>query len=224
MLPQVLLIFNFFSYHFHSSFFSFTSFLYFFLFFIAVIHVACNIISGTIIAGISIFFIFFSFFSVCGARIRGVFLSGIFFFTCSCFGLENIPRVDTHVRPIVRRAYRETCVTIDDDRKAAAAVQCGEGTIIIFCTSFGDATGRRQWRRGTGFFFPSANGRKQKKDRKKKRKDPSGWTAISSWFDIKGFGVVSFEGQDFSLGSELHGSFFFSYTFFLCSHSSQGET
>lgn len=73
----------------------------------------------------------------------------------------------------------------------------------------GDGNGKEE----RGFFFPSANGRKQKKDRKKKRKDPSGWTAISSWFDIKGFGVVSFEGQDFSLGSELHGSFFFHILF-----------
>lgn len=82
--------------------------------------------------------------------------------------------------------------------------------------------------RGEGFFFlPPANttaGNRKKKKRKgskkKKRKDPSGWTAISSWFDIKGFGVVSFEGRDFSLGLELHGSFFH-ILFFLCSHSSQ---
>lgn len=136
---------------------------------------ACNIISGTIIAGISIsiFFLFSSFGLWC--EDKGFFFLVYFFFTCSCFGLENIPRVDTHVRPIVRRAYRETCVTIDDG-KVAAAVQCGEGTIIIFCTSFGDATGRRGDGNGKEerVFFPSANGRKQKKDRKKEKKRPIG--------------------------------------------------
>lgn len=68
-------------------------------------------------------------------------------------------------------------------------------------------------RNGGAFFLQPTAGNKIRIE-KKKRKDPSGWTTISSWFDIKGFGVVSFGGQDFSLGSELHGSFFhipFSY-------------
>lgn len=171
---------------------------------------ACNIISGTIIVGISIFF--FHFFSVCGARIR-VFFSGTFL-RVLVSGSKNIPRVDTHVRLIVRR---ETCVTISDDGKVELRQQCNAGK--------DDHISVRVLGRRSGFFFlPSANnnGRKPKKKKieKKKRKDPSGWTAISSWFDIKGFGVVSFEGRDFFTG--IGASWFiFSYTFFLCSHSSQ---
>lgn len=79
--------------------------------------------------------------------------------------------------------------------------------------------------RNGGFFFLQPTAGNKKGIEKKKRQDPSGWTAISSWFDIKGFGVASFEGQDFSLGSELHGSFFFHILFsYVLSHSSQGET
>lgn len=179
---------------------------------------ACNIIFRDYYSR----YFFFSFlFSGCGARMGRVFFWYIF--ACSCFGLENIPRVDTHVRLIVRRAYRETCVTINDDGKVDCGGSATRGrddhhiSVRVLEMLRGDGNGEEK-----RVFFPSANGRK-KKDRKKKRKDPSGWTAISSWFDIKGFGVVSFEGRDFSLGSELHGSFFFPYTFFLCSHSS-GET
>lgn len=176
---------------------------------------ACNIISGTIIVGISIFYFFFGLW----CEDKGFFFSGTFL-RVLVSGSKIFRGFYTHVRLIVRR---ETCVTISDDGKVELWQQCnaGKGRSSYFCTSFGDVTGRR-----SGFFlssFSQHNGRKpppKKKDRKKrKKKDLSGWTAISSWFDIKGFGVVSFEGRDFSLGLEL-GSFFY-ILFFLCSHSSQ---
>lgn len=85
----------------------------------------------------------------------------------------------------------------------------------------GDGNGEER-----GFFFLQPTAGNKIRIEEKKRKDPSGWTTISSWFDIKGFGVVSFEGQDFSLGSELHVSFFhipFSYVLTHCNRGNLGS-
>lgn len=126
---------------------------------------ACNIIFRDYYSR----YFFFSFFiSVCGARIRRVFFWYIF--ACSCFGLENIPRVDTHVRLIVRRAYRETCVTINDDGKVDCGGSATRGrddhhiSVRVLEMLRGDGNGEEK-----RVFFPSANSRKQKKGSKKRK-------------------------------------------------------
>lgn len=85
-------------------------------FFIGVILVACNIIPGAVIAGISI-----SFSSFFRLVVRGFLFLQTFFFLLLVhfyvFLFQARKCSDAHARLIVRQAYQETCVTINDDRE-----------------------------------------------------------------------------------------------------------
>lgn len=79
--------------------------------------------------------------------------------------------------------------------------------------------GRRQWRRRTVFSF------RQKKKGQEKKKRKTHWAGPQSLVGLAsgGFGVVSFGRRDFfSLGSELHGSFFVSF-FYVFTHCNRGH-
>lgn len=164
VLPQVLLIFNFISYLFHSFFF-----LLFCYYGPPFVLMACNIIFRDYYSRYFFFFLF----SGCGARMGRVFFWYIF--ACSCFGLENIPRVDTHVRLIVRRAYRETCVTINDDGKVDCGGSATRGrddhhiSVRVLEMLRGDGNGEEK-----RVFFSFSQRQETKKGSKKEKKRPIG--------------------------------------------------
>lgn len=99
-------------------------------------------------------------------------------------------------------------------------MQRGEGTIIISLYEFWRCYGATAMAKKNGFFLSAEKKRtKEKKKRKTHWAGPQPLVGLASG----GFGVVSFGRRDFfSLGSELHGSFFVSF-FYVFTHCNRGH-